>query len=71
MTHNMALCAVPRLLCHTDCFPDFPSGTLPPVAWQSVRQLDGIPHANPVAPPWVEMGRVNEFSLFSLRFQVC
>ena len=47
MTHNMALCAVPRLLCHTDCFPDFPSGTLPPVAWQSVRQFDGIRHANP------------------------
>jgi hypothetical protein len=47
---NVALCAVPPLHCHADCFPDSPSGTPPPVAWQSSRQLAGIPHANAAAP---------------------
>jgi len=35
-----------------------------PVALQSPRQLAGIPHANPAAPPLVGMGRVNGVSLF-------
>ena len=47
---NVALCAIPPLHCHADCFPDSPSGTPPPVAWQSSRQLAGIPHANAAAP---------------------
>ena len=41
-----------------------------PVALLSVRQLDGIRHANPAAPPWVRMGRVKGVSLFPLHFQV-
>ena len=70
MTHKMALgLSLASALSHR-LLSAVPSGTLLPVAWQPVRQLAGIPHANPVATPWVGMGRVNAVSLFPLRFQV-
>ena len=46
-THNVALSALPLRRCHSDCFPDSPSGTMPPASWQSPRQLAGIVPANP------------------------
>ncbi len=70
MTHKMALGLSPASALSHRLLSAVPGGTLRPVAWQPVRQLDGIPHANPVAPPLVRMGRVNGVSLFSLRFQV-
>jgi hypothetical protein len=50
---NVALCAIPPLHCHADCCrrKRHPRRHAPAlVAWQSSRQLAGIPHANAAAP---------------------
>jgi hypothetical protein len=49
MSHNMALCAIPLLHCHADCY-SAPSRS----CGQSPRQFAGILHANSAAPPHMQ-----------------